>query len=686
MENQLVGASLLENNRIEISFISEDIDSISFSLVCDGKAYPLNREKKQNVNQIYTLTMSTDLEIELGHSYKVKSSEDDEVYLRLDKYVASKEFDNKYSYDGELGIKYSKEETEFKFWSPLSENVFLKLEKGENSFALIPMKRGNKGVYHVSVKGDIFNKKYKYVIYQNNIQKEIVDPYGPAVNANSVYSVVIDITDIKELGNFKPKTKIDCPSDAIIYELHIRDFTDGDKSVSDRGTYLALLDKVDYLKNLGITHVQLLPVIDFGGVDDFEKKDYNWGYNPISFFALEGSYSKYPEDGLARLVEFKTLINELHKNDIRVVMDVVYNHLYDYITTDFQKNVPYYYFRRAGKKMANASGCGNDVASERKMVRRIICDSIKYFLEVFDVDGFRFDLLGLIDIETSKEIVKIRNKIKPEALLYGEGWNMGAELKAEQKTSSDNSHLIPEMGFFNDKFRDVIKGSTFDCQSPGYVLGNKNNYFEIDDVLFGSTLSNRYASFNQSINYVECHDNQTLFDKLSYFDDSLEINLKRVKLANAITMFSFGVPFIHMGQEIGQSKQLLDNTYNIPKINNMDWKLVEERMGMVSYLKDLISIRKNMKFSSIHNVDELNDTVNAEHLDNGLLMIKITNNNFLVQNYKEAIIIINPTEENISTELDDYYQLYLSGYGLVSGQQFVKNFLVPQLSLEVVVK
>ncbi len=685
MENQLVSALLLENNRVEVSYISDDIDSISFTLTRDGKPYSLTREKKQNVNQVYTLTLVSGVEIDLGHSYKVKTSEEEETYLRIDKYVSTKEFDEKYAYDGELGIKYSKAETEFKLWSPLSENVFLKLEKGESTFVLIPMKRGDRGVYFVSVKGDIFNKKYKFVIYQNNIQKEILDPYGKAVDANSNYSVVVDIDDIKNLGNYTPKTKINKPIDSIIYELHIRDFTEGDKGVSDRGTYLAVLDKIDYLKNLGITHVQLLPVIDFGGVDDFEKKQYNWGYNPISFFALEGSYSKYPEDGLARLVEFKTLINEFHKNDIRVVMDVVYNHLFDYITTDFQKNVPYYYFRKSGKKMANASGCGNDVASERKMVRKIICDSVRYFLEVFDVDGFRFDLLGLIDIETSKEIVKIRNEIKLDALLYGEGWNMGAELKAEQKTSSDNSHFIPEMGFFNDRFRDVIKGSTFDHASPGYVLGNKNNYFEIDDVLFGSMLSRRYESFNQSINYVECHDNQTLFDKLSYFDESLEINLKRVKLANAITILSFGVPFIHMGQEIGLSKQLLDNTYNIPKINNMDWKLVEERMGMVSYLKDLITVRKNMRFSLVNNIEEINDSIEVEHLESGLLMVKITNKNFLVQD-QEAIIFVNPTEENIPIELDDYYRIYLSSYGILSGQQYVKNFLVPKLSLEVVVK
>ena len=685
MENQLVSASLLDNNRIEISCISDDINSISFTLLCDGEKLPISLSKSSNNNQVFKLEYVCETPLELGHAYRIKSSEEEEILLRTDKYVATEEFDNKYYYDGHLGIKYSKESTSFRLWSPLSEACYLKLEKAENNFVLVPMKRMGKGVFEVTVKGDLFNKKYKYVIYQNNIQKEIVDPYGKAVNANSIYSVVIDIDDIKNIGKVKPKSEIKSPVDAIIYELHIRDFTEGDKSVYNRSTYLGLLSKIEYLKNLGITHVQLLPVIDFDDVDDLEMDKYNWGYNPISFFALEGSYSQYPEDALARLVEFKTLVNELHKNNIRVVMDVVYNHLFDYITTDFQKNVPYYYFRRAGKKMANASGCGNDVASERKMVRRIICDSIRYFLEVFDVDGFRFDLLGLIDIETSKGIVKVRNEVKPDALLYGEGWNMGVELKAEQKTSTENAHVIPEMGFFNDKFRDIIKGSTFDHLSPGYVLGNINDHFNIDDVLFGSMLSRRYETFNQSINYVECHDNQTLFDKLSYFDDSSEVTLKRVKLANALTILSLGVPFIHMGQEIGLSKQLLDNTYNLSKINNMDWELAKKREDMVRYLKDAIAVRKQLKFNLIENVDQLKDNVSIEHLPNGLTRVDITNEYLLIEN-KKAILLINPTTENITYELDDYYSLFFSSQGIETKKNFFKNFFVPGLSLEVLVK
>lgn len=685
MENQLISAILLENNLIEISYVSEDISSVSFSLYCDDASLEIELISNENINQVYKLIYKVKENLELGHLYKIKTSEEEETYVKTDKYVASKEFEEKYYYDGFLGLEYSKKESTFKIWSPLSEKVSLKLEKSDKSFAILPLKRGEKGVFSITVKGDLLNKKYKFVISQNNIIKEINDPYGKATDTNSKHSVVIDINSVKELGTISPKNKINKPIDAIIYELHIRDFTEGDCSISERGTYLSILKKISYLKKIGITHVQLLPVIDFDDVDDIDKNKYNWGYNPISFFALEGSYSQNPENGLSRLIEFKTLINELHKNNIRVVMDVVYNHLFDYISTDFQKNVPYFYFRRNGKKMANASGCGNDVASERKMVRRIICDSIKYFFEVFDVDGFRFDLLGLIDLETSREIIKIRDELKPDALLYGEGWNMGVELKAEQKTSIDNAHKIPEMGFFNDKFRDVIKGSTFDHLSPGYILGNINNHFEIDDSLFGSMLSKRFDSFNQSINYIECHDNQTLFDKLSYFDESLETNLKRLKLANALTVLSFGVPFIHMGQEIGLSKQLLDNTYNIKKINNMDWKLVEERKTLVNFFSDLVKLRKSLKYSEIETIDQLVDNTSIEHLDNGLTILKTINKNLLIDD-KYAVIIINPTENNISFELDDYYALYFSSSGIVDKTNHIKYFISPGLSIDILVK
>ncbi len=219
MENQLTSAILLENNIIEVTYLSDDINSVNFSLFCDEINVPLREVSVTNTNQIYRIQLTADKPIELGHVYKLKTSEDEETYLRLDKYVATKEFDDLYATKEELGIKYSKDETIFKLWSPLSERVNLKLEKSDNNFVLLPMKRKEHGVFIVSVKGDLFNKKYNYVIYQNNIQKEIVDPYGKAVDANSVHSVVIDIDDVKNLGVVKPSTEIHKQADAIIYEF-----------------------------------------------------------------------------------------------------------------------------------------------------------------------------------------------------------------------------------------------------------------------------------------------------------------------------------------------------------------------------------------------------------------------------------------------------------------------------------
>ena len=362
-------------------------------------------------------------------------------------------------------------------------------------------------------------------------------------------------------------------------------------------------------------------------------------------------------------------------------MDVVYNHIYEFQNSDFHKNVPNYYFRRLGKKVSDGSGCGNDIATERVMVRKHILDSVNYLFDTFDIDGFRFDLLGLIDLDTSKEIVKLVKTKKPDALLYGEGWDMMTGLPKERKTCSDNAHQIPEMGFFNDKFRDVIKGSTFNRYDSGFISGNTSDTDAIDDVLCASLLHNRYELISQSINYVECHDNQTLFDKLTYFSDNEDLNLQRVKFANAITILSLGVPFIHMGQEIGLSKCLLDNTYNVPKVNNMDWDLVASRSEMVDYLSDLIALRKQLGLYKVEHLSEL-ENVSIKHLENGLITIEIKDNKLLFDDYKEGIIVINPTDSSQTLELKDYYLVYF-GYDAINKEElYSKNFISKGLEVE----
>ena len=685
MDYGLIGADLINKRLVSVLYYGEssDINDVKFQLEVNGKTSKLEIARFNRSDKLFRLELNSEEDIVLGNLNYIKTNDGERRPLDYSIYVTSEEFKELYTdVNASFGAFYSKEETKFVLWSPLSEKVCLKLEKTDNNFVLLPLKRKDKGIYQITVKGDLFNKRYNYVIYQNDMVKEIRDPYGKGTSLNSKYSAVVDLNALEIVKKAKPQNEINRPSDAIIYELHIRDFTEIDKTNDQPGTYLGLLNKVDYLKKLGVTHVQLLPVHDYFGVDDVAKDHYNWGYNPTSYFSLEGSYSSYPEDPLARILEFRKLVSELHKNNIRVVMDVVYNHIYDFHTSDFHKNVPNYYFRRLGKKVSDGSGCGNDIASERTMVRKHILDSIEYLIDTFDVDGFRFDLLGLIDLETSHQIVKLVKDKKPDALLYGEGWDMMTGLPKDRKTCSDNAHQIPEMGFFNDKFRDVVKGSTFNRYEKGFILGNTSSVEAIDDVLCASLIYNRYELIGQSINYVECHDNQTLFDKLSYFSDNEELNLQRVKFANAITILSLGVPFIHMGQEIGLSKCLLDNTYNVPKVNNMDWDLVEERSEMVTYLSDLIKLRKLLGLYKADRLSDLDD-VTIKHLENGLITIEINNSNLLFDGYKEGIIVINPTDETKTLELKDYYQIYFGYTGINKEELFTKNFISASLGVEV---
>ena len=666
MKKKLLAASLVNKNEISVVYLpnySSVLDNIEFFLVYDNVKVRLGKEVHFMQN-ILDIKLFSNEDIILGHDYRVVSSEEESVYLDLDEYVQSEEFDDLYAYDGnDLGATYSKEETSFKLWSPLADKVTLKLEKNDNSFVMYEMKRGDKGVYHIKVEGDLFLKKYSYIVRVNGREKEINDPYERSVSLYSKYSVVIDMELISKIGTVTPKEPFKNYLDAIIYELHIRDFTaklDSDNA----GTYLGMIEKIDYLKQLGITHVQLQPILDYGTCDDILKEPYNWGYDPISFFALEGSLSIMPEDPLSRMIEFKTLVNELHKAGIRVIVDVVYNHIYDYATHHLQKNVPYYYFRKFRNKMCNASGCGNDIASERKMVRKLIVDSAKFLVETYDIDGFRFDLMGLTDTDTMNELYNTVNPLKEGLMFYGEGWHMPTNLPEDKKSSYLNASKLPGIAFFNDTFRDLIKGSTFRFDDRGYISGNLDYRTDVEWAFLGSVISGKFTSPAQSVNYVECHDNQTIYDKLENIYDSQKEILSRVKFANAITILSMGIPFIHMGQEIGLSKFGLDNTYNIKDVNDMDWDLVEERKDMVRYMIDLIKIRKTFVIEKcMDDKEKLAQTFDMFHLPSGVLSIAIRDPNF-TNGHKKILIMLNPTDKVQQVEFDSYFTLFLSSAGV----------------------
>ena len=372
-----------------------------------------------------------------------------------------------------------------------------------------------------------------------------------------------------------------------------------------------------------------------------------------------------------------------HKCDIRIVIDVVFNHIYEHSTSAFEKIVPNYFFRRKENgQVSNGSGCGNDVASERKMARKLLVDSIKYFLSVFDVDGFRFDLMGLIDINTMLEIERAAKEIKPNVMLYGEGWNMYCPLPVEQRACTDNAFKLRNYGFFNDMFRDVIKGPTFQDQISvkGYINGDLSYVHGFDFVFHGSVVNHsyqpRYLFAHQSINYVECHDNNTIYDKLlkSNPDEEDDILRRRIKLANSLTMYSFGVPFFHSGQEIGATKHGLDNTYNVMKVNALDWAMIDEYFDMVVFFKDLITKRKTVKVLHLDNPDEIARVFSVEKRDDGLFILHSTNKE-LLQDFEEMYIFINPTGEIKSFKFDSYFRV-LTGSN-TTNLQFVNALINP---------
>ena len=654
-----------------------------------------------SVNNLYITDIILDEEYELGKNYRLLVGDLSFTNIDLSDAIYFNDFDNRYFYNGDdLGNNYHKDYTEFVMWAPLASSVHVKLLGPDEEMKYVEMKREDKGIYRLKVNGDLLNYKYRYVINNYGVVTEAKDLYAKEVSLNSEYSVIIDPEELLKIPNIALKTKIEKYVDATIYETHIRDLNEGNfNDTVNKGKYVGFAEEgrksigghpagLDYIKYLGVTHVQLQPVLDFESKNDQKVSDwYNWGYDTVSFFALEGSYALHPEVPASRILEFKQLVNTYHKNDLRIIMDVVYNHIFKYETSDFEKTVPHYYFRRRKNHyLSNASGCGNDFASERKMASKIIVDSVKYLFKYFDIDGLRFDLMGLLDINTIKACYKEAKKIKPDAIIYGEGWDMGEELPKEEKASKNNFAKLKDIGFFNDSYRDIVKGpsSPFALHEKGYICGNTNYAYGLDYTFHAGVLPLSYQPMfnnaNQSVNYLECHDNNTLYDKLlvsnAYEDE--QMHLDRVSLGNQILLLSFGIPFFHAGQEIGQSKDGLDNTYKTLGVNNLNYRLIDERFDMVNRFRLFNILRKKLAYTRLTTAQEMKGFFEISHWDNGIYVLSCKGKN-VVCNEKEFVILINPTGEKISFELDDYYTV-IDGADL-KNKINIKNSFLPGSSL-----
>lgn len=539
-------------------------------------------------------------------------------------------FDYEVYTGNDLGAVYSPKMTRFKVWAPEAESVKLNLYKqgeGDNLIEQHIMKKSANGTYVFEKQGDCNGIYYTYTVVNHGEKQEAVDPYTKAAGVNGQRGMVINLAKTNpqgfELDGYRNPEHI---TDAIIYEGSVRDFTmDESSGVFHNGKFLGLTEAnttnhfgeataLDYISGLGVTHVQILPAFDFETVDEKNQKaQYNWGYDPDNYNVPEGSYAVSPYDGTVRIQEMKQMVLALHSRGIGVIMDVVFNHTYRRDDSNLQKIVPGYYYRSDETGYTDGSGCGNEVASDRPMVQKLIVDSLIYWAKEYHIDGFRFDLMGVLDIDTMNVIAERLKEIRPDIYLYGEGWNGGPSSLAEEKRAfKASAKKMPGIGMFNDDIRDTIKGSVFYDDHLGFVNGgthleNALRYGITGAVAHPQVDYDAYGSKpwakepGQSINYVSCHDNYTLWDKLSVSCPEASEEKKKAmnRLCAAIVFTSQGVPFIQAGEEFLRSKPLpekkgfAENSYNMPDaVNSIKWDNIHEYPDMIAYYKGLMELRK----------------------------------------------------------------------------------------------
>ncbi len=534
---------------------------------------------------------------------------------------------------GDLGLTYSKTQSIFKIWSPTAEAVellFYNEGSGGEPIKKVSLVKSDKGTWLAKLAG---NHKGQYYTFRVKISgqwsNEVADPYTKATGVNGKRAMVVDLTETNPAGWQADKSPAfsatNNKTDAIIYELHIRDASIAENSgIKNKGKFLGLTEEgtksseglttgLDHLKELGVTHIHLLPFFDYNSVDERreDNKQYNWGYDPLNYNVPEGSYSSNPHDGNIRIQELKQMIKAFHKNGMRVVMDVVYNHVADAKASSFNQIVPGYYFRhKKDGSFSDATACGNETASEMPMMRKFMLESLLYWVKEYHIDGFRFDLMGVHDIKTMNRIAAALHKIKPDILLYGEGWTAGdSPLPDSLRALKKNAAKLDRIAVFSDDVRDGIKGSVFDINDRGFASGKAGME---ESVKFGIVAAANhpqvdFAKVNYSkkaysaapwnvITYCECHDNNILIDKLrlSCRDASKEEIEKMQQLALTIVLTSQGIPFLHAGTEFLRTKNGVENSYNSgDSINQIDWSLKSENLSVNKYIQKLITIRKS---------------------------------------------------------------------------------------------
>ena len=658
--------------------------------------------------------------------------------VSLEKLYDTESFKNAYTYEGTLGVSFESGKTIFRLWAPLSENVSLNLYNQNHSnynnqgvesleqtpYNKVTMTKIENGAWEAKLDGDLSGKYYTFSVTNSGITSEVTDPYAYSTGANGQRGLVVNFETSNPTGwtyNTRPQT-IKNFTDYIVYELHVRDLTSHSSWTGTnayRGKFMGLSETgtryttrgttvttgLDHIAELGVNAVQLLPIFDFGYIDEVQiannpsyNNTFNWGYMPYHFNTLEGSYSTNPFDGYARITEFKTAVMALHNKDLRVIMDVVYNHTGESDGSNFNKIMPGYYHRtNESGGFYNGSGTGNETASERPMMRKFMVDSVKFWATEYNLSGFRFDLMALHDYETMNEIKAMLKEIDPTIVVYGEPWDAGGSpLSASLKADKNNIKNMPEVGAFNDVTRDAVKGSVFEASEGGWIQGNTSDY-NVQGIKYGigggvdlglTSVSEWHLEPHRTINYVSAHDNNTLYDKLRLTNVSVQqAELLQVQ-ANAIILTSQGIPFIHAGAEFMRSKPKSGggydhNSYESPdSVNQLRWDRKASYVNVFEYYKDLIQIRKDYQSFRLTSSTDIIEKLSFIETDKGNSVIAFklagdaTNPEIIVVHSRKpalGMVQINLTEGKSYKILTNLEQSNANGLEVVSGVAFVPS-------------
>jgi pullulanase len=624
----------------------------------------------------------------------------------------------------DLGLTYSPKAATFKIWAPTATAAKLNLYKsdlGGTAIRSINMNKGENGIWQITVAENLKNSYYTFQVNIGNTwSEEVVDPYAKACGTNGLRAQVIDLKETNPVGwaqdkspNFSVSNK---QTDAVIYELHVRDASiHASSGIKNKGKFLGLAEVgtknsagqstgLSHIKELGVTHVHLLPFYDYNSVDETKAAvQYNWGYDPVNYNIPEGSYSTNPADGKVRIKELKELIKTMHSNGLRIIMDVVYNHTALTKNANFNILVPdYYYRKRADGSFSDASSCGNETASDNAMFQKFMIESVVYWVNEYHIDGFRFDLMGIHDIETMNLISDTLHKIKPSIVLYGEGWTSSSSpLPEEKRALKKNAAQLNGIAVFSDDMRDGIKGSVFNIDDRGFATGNIGNS---ESVKFGIVAAGKHPQINYSkvnyskepytagpaglINYADCHDNNILWDKiaLSFKEASVAERTKMHELAYSIVLTAQGASFLHAGTEFLRTKNGVENSFDKGDIvNGIDWDLKTKNNTSYQFIKNLVQIRRAHPAFRLQTAAQIATHINFENSQPAGIIAYTINGAAVGDTWKKIWVAYNGSlspqtltlprgtwkvglSSNGSSKLDDNFTLAGSSAVILYGQ------------------